>query len=349
MPASEQSFGSKLKETTAAVRFSHAKFGARRALKRSERDRAAETFHADGSSLSASKRIIDTRDPAYKAVTGVISRAKRYWRDMTVPYPERGIRLIRRDRIAEFNGKLREFKTELREAADALHAAYDALCQSAQTSLGELFSVGDYPSIIGDEFSIEWDFPTIEAPEYLKTLNPALYEAEQAKVDARFNDAVMLAEQAFTAELHGLVSNLLERLKPDATGEQKVFRDKSVTNLKEFFDRFKEMSTGSNPALVQLVNQAQAALRGEGDQLINPTDLRNSADLQTQIANSLGSVAEVLDTLLVAKPTRSIVLEDEPASTEPASTEPTSSDEQADESQADQSHDSEEETESESA
>lgn len=314
MPGAEQSFGSKLKETTAAVRFSHAKFGARRALKRSERDRAAATFHAEGASLSASKRIIDTRDPAYKAVTAVISRAKGYWRDMSVPYPERGIRLIRRDRLEEFNIKMREFKNELREAVNQLNTAYEALCQSSQSSLGDLFSVSDYPAIIGDEFSIQWDFPTIGAPEYLKTLNPALYEAEQAKVDARFNDAVMLAEQAFTAELHGLVGNLLERLKPDATGEQKIFKDKSVTNLKEFFDRFKEMSTGSNPALVQLVNQAQAALRGEGENLINPTDLRNSADLQTQIANSLGSVSEVLDTLMVIKPARSIVLdEDEPA------------------------------------
>lgn len=311
MPGQEPSFGSKLKETTAAVRFSHAKFGARRALTRSQRDQAATTFHAEGSSLSASKRIIDTRDPAYKAVTGVISRAKSYWRDMSVPYPERGIRLIRRDRLAEFNSKMREFKTELRTAVAALHEAYNALCQSAQESLGELFSVGDYPSIIGDEFSIDSDIVTIGAPEYLKTLNPALYAAEQAKVDARFQEAVTLAEQAFTAELHGLVGHLLERLKPDATGEQKIFKDKAVTNLKEFFDRFKDMSTGSNPALVELVNQAQAALRGEGDNLINPVDLRNSADLQTQIANSLGSVAEVLDTLMVVKPARSIVLEEE--------------------------------------
>lgn len=309
-------FGEQLKQTTAAVRFSHAKFGARRALKKSERDRAAATFQAEGASLSASKRIIDTRDPAYKAVTVVISRAKSYWRDMTVPYPERGIRLIRRDRLEEFNRKMREFKTELRSAVNALHDAYEALCQSAQQSLGELFSVADYPSIIGDEFSIEWDFPTIGAPEYLKTLNPALYEAEQAKVDARFNEAVTLAEQAFTAELHGLVGHLLERLKPDATGEQKVFRDKAVTNLAEFFDRFKEMSTGSNPALAQLVHQAQAALRGEGGNLVNPSDLRNSADLQTQIANSLGSVAEVLDTLMVVKPARSIVLEDDPPAEE---------------------------------
>lgn len=310
----EQSFGSKLKETTAAVRFSHEKFGARRALTRSQRDTAASSFHADGASLSASKRIIDTKDPSYKAVTGVISRAKGYWRDMTVPYPERGVRLIRRDKIAAFNAKMTEFKNELRDAANELHAAYDALCVSAREQLGDLFSVEDYPAVLKDEFSIEWDYPTIGAPDYLKTLNPALYEAEQAKVEARFNDAVMLAEAAFTEELHGLVGNLLERLKPDANGEQKVFRDKSVTNLAEFFEKFKEMSTGANPALAALVGQAQAALRGEGaGGLINPTDLRNSADLQTQIAQSLGSVAEVLDTLLVPKPSRSIVLDDEPA------------------------------------
>ena len=54
----------------------------------------------EGQFLSAGKKLLDTRHPAFKAVTGVRSRLLAYWKGMTLPYPEPGIRLIRQADIA---------------------------------------------------------------------------------------------------------------------------------------------------------------------------------------------------------------------------------------------------------
>ena len=57
-------------------------------------------------------------------------------------------------------------------------------------------------------------------------------------MQSRFNEAVQLAEQAFTEELTRLVEHLSERLSGQQDGKPKAFRDTAITNLTEFFQRF---------------------------------------------------------------------------------------------------------------
>jgi hypothetical protein len=76
-------------------------------------------------------------------------------------------------------------------------------------------------------------------------------------VQSRFDEAVRLAEEAFTAELAKLVSHLTERLSGTDDGRQKVFRDSAVENLTEFFQRFHDLNVRSSEQLDQLVSQAQ--------------------------------------------------------------------------------------------
>ena len=46
---------------------------------------AAETFGAEGQYLSAAKKLLDTRDPAYKAVTAIRGQAVALWKGMSLP------------------------------------------------------------------------------------------------------------------------------------------------------------------------------------------------------------------------------------------------------------------------
>jgi hypothetical protein len=57
-----------------------------------------------------------------------------------------------------------------------------------------------------------WDFPSVEPPPYLQRLSPELYRQECERARARFDEAIRLAEAAFTEELARLVEHLTERL-----------------------------------------------------------------------------------------------------------------------------------------
>jgi hypothetical protein len=136
----------------------------------------------------------------------------------------------------------------------------------------------------------------------LRQLSPQLYEQEAQRVAARFEEAVQLAEQAFTDELSRLISHLTERLSGSDDGKPKVFRDSVVENLREFFERFRHLNVRSSQQLDELVGQAQRIVRG-----VQPQTLRDNLDLRQEIAAQLSGVQSVLDGLLVDRPRRNIL------------------------------------------
>lgn len=292
----------RLRTSMAAVRVSISWFGTRKTLTAEQKSQAAESFGAEGAFLSAGKKLLDTSHPAFKAVTSVRNRVISYWKGVSLPFPEPGIRLIRQHDIAAFDVHLTSLKAELDEAVWRLDEHFAELKSAARERLGRLFNAADYPDSLAGLFRIEWVFPSVEPPNYLRELSPELFRQEQARVAARFEEAVRLAEEAFTAELAKLVSHLSERITGQEDGKPKIFRDSAVENLKEFFDRFKLLNVRSNEQLDELVAQAQRVIRG-----VEPHALRDSADLRQRVATQLSGVQSVLDGLLVDRPRRNIL------------------------------------------
>jgi hypothetical protein len=286
----------------AAVRLSFTWFGVRKSLSAEQKSQAADTFGAEGNYLSAGKKLFDTSHPAFRAVTAVRSRAVSLWRGMSMPYPEPGIRLIRQDDVSIFDVQMTSLRTELQEAVMQLDEHFSELKTAARERLGRLYNSADYPESLRGLFKLEYDFPAVEPPDYLRQLSPALYEQEKARVAARFDEAVQLAEEAFTSELARLVSHLTERISGQDDGKPKIFRDSAIVNLTEFFQRFGQLNVRSNEQLDDLVAQAQQVVRG-----VEPQALRDSASLRQHVATQLAGVQSVLDGLLVDRPRRNIL------------------------------------------
>jgi hypothetical protein len=133
-------------------------------------------------------------------------------------------------------------------------------------------------------------------------LSPGIYREEQERVARRFEEAVRLAEQAFLEEFGRLVAHLSERLTAGADGERKVFRDSAITNLTEFFGRFRHLDVGSSAQLDELVAEAQRLVQG-----VSPQSLRTNSDLRQQVAGRLGQVQARLDGMLVDAPRRRLI------------------------------------------
>lgn len=286
----------------AAVRVRFSWFGVRKSLSPEQKSRAADSFGAEGKFLSAGKRLFDTTHPAFKAVTTVRSRVVSYWKGVSLPYPEPGIRLIRQDAIEAFDQQMIEFRAELQESVGKLERQYDELRRSARTRLGDLYCEADYPATLGSQFGIEHEFVSVEPPDYLQQLNPSLYKTECRRMQARFEEAAEMAEQAFTEELSKLVDHLAERLAGNEDGKPKVFRDSAVENLGTFFSRFRDLSIGSSQELEDLVARAEQVVRG-----IEPQQLRDDSTMRERVAGQLSAVQASLDGMLVERPRRNIL------------------------------------------
>jgi hypothetical protein len=302
LPSASHLAAERLRSLMAAVRLSFVWLGVRKTLTQEQKSQAADTFGAKGEYLSAAKKLLDTSHPAFRSVSSVKSRIVAYWRGISLPYPEPGIRLIRQDDISTFTVQLTTLQAELADAVEALSNQYQELKSAARQRLGRLFNSADYPDTLVGLFEASYDFPSVEPPDYLRRLSPQLFAEEARRVSARFEQAVQLAEQAFTEELSRLVSHLTERLSGSEDGKPKVFRDTAVENLREFFERFRHLNVRSSQQLDELVSQAQQVVRG-----VQPQQLRDDTSLRQQIATQLSSVQSVLDGLLVDRPRRSIL------------------------------------------
>jgi hypothetical protein len=292
----------RLRESCAAVRVSFTWFGVRKALTNEQKSQAAEPFGAEGEYLSACKKLLDTKHEAFKAVTAVRGKVRAHWKSLTLPFPEPGMRLIRQEEVEGFNQQMGGYRDELGMAVRELEGHYTELQRTASRRLGNLFNPSDYPPSLVGLFDVEWDFPNVEPPEYLRQLNPAIYEQERQRVVSRFDEAVRLAEQAFISELAKLIEHLTERLSQNGDGEPKIFRDTAITNLTEFFQRFRQLNVRSNADLDALVERAQGIVNG-----VQPQALRDNDSLRQHIATQLSQVQSVIDGMLVDRPRRSII------------------------------------------
>jgi HAMP domain-containing protein len=300
--ATTASAAQRLRTAFAAVRVSFTWLGVHKTLSTDQKAQAAESFGAEGQYLSAAKKLLDTSHEAYQPVSSVRNQIVSYWKGLSLPYPEPGVRLIKQDEVQALNERMGQFREELNAAVENLDRHFESLKAAARERLGSLYNPSDYPASLTGLFAVEWDFPSVEPPEYLLRLNPHLYQQERERISARFDEAVKLAEEAFISEFSKLVSHLTERLSSGAEGERKIFRDTAITNLTEFFQRFKSLNVRSSTDLDRLVETARQTLQGA-----DPNIVRNSSSLRQHITSQLSSVQASLDQMLVDQPRRRIL------------------------------------------
>ena len=297
-----QTASARLRENFSACRLQFKWLGTSKALSADQKSQAADSFGADVESISAGKRLIDVKHDAWKGLTSIKSQATKYWKENSLPYPETGIRLIRQDRIEDFDATFEDYRAQLEAGVRMFDEQFAEIKEAARIRLGSLFDATDYPSSLENEFRIDWCFPSVNPPDWMKRLNPEVYAEQARRVAQRFDEAVQLAESAFIEELDKLVNHLAERLGGDDGGRPRIFRDSAVTNMGDFLTRFRELNIRSNEQLDELVGRCESLMRG-----VQPQSLRDNDGLRRSLSTNLASVQSSLDQLIVDSPRRRIL------------------------------------------
>lgn len=300
--ATVEQTASDLRQTMGAVKLSFSWLGTQRKLSDAQTKQAADTFHAATDLVTASKRLIDTKNTTYRVLTTLKSQASAYWRSMTLPYPQEGVRLIKQVDIGAFEARMREYKEQLVVAAANLQLEYEAIKVAAREKLGDLYNPNDYPPSLEGVFDLRWEYPPVEPPNYLMTFNPELYQQEQQRVQHRFETAVVMAENAFAEQLQDMIAHLIERLTDEPDGTKKKFQNSAIENFKEFYDNFRQMNIRSNAQLDTLIQRATDIVSG-----VDVKDLRKNNNLRQNLTQQMGEVKTALDSLITNAPRRRVL------------------------------------------
>ena len=106
----------RLRRIAAAVRVSLHWWGTHRSLTAQQKEEVSAGYAAYARFLTAGKRILDVRHEAFRRLTSVRTRIVNYWRGLTLPYTEPGVRLLRQADVPAFMHTLEGFREELTEA-----------------------------------------------------------------------------------------------------------------------------------------------------------------------------------------------------------------------------------------
>lgn len=272
-------------------------YGLRTSLTDDQKSTAAASFKAKKKSISASKKKIDpNKHKEYRDLTSLKGEMQKYWQRNSLPYPEDGIRLIRISKINDFVERMESYQGEIRGATLKLDQVRTEIVNEARKDLGDLFSEGDYPQTFQNEFSVQWDFPSLTPPAHL---DPNIYEAEMQKIRARISEAGEMMEEAFMAEFAKTVDKLVNSLNGLEDGTVKRFHDSNVTNLTSFFENFENLNVGCSEDLENLISQAKNAVAGK-----TVDELKTGSDVRKGVAETMGNIFSQLEDMMESAPAR---------------------------------------------
>lgn len=277
--------------------------GASKVMGRGIRETMASAVEAEESSITASKRLYNSRIECIREINALKSKIREFWLEMSLPYVEPGIRLIKADEVEEFNHRMGVWAGLLKTAAERVQEMREVIIQDAKERLGKAFDPSNYPQDLSASFGLEWCLPEIAPPEYLAIKHPEIHQQEKEKFEAKMQEAVELAEEMFLAELKELVERLKGKLVPDADGREKKFHQTTITGFQEFFEKFQNLYIGDGEELENLVAQTKEVLAG-----VDAKDLKKSKVMQEDVLKGLKEVELNLTTLVVKKPRRALKL-----------------------------------------
>lgn len=179
-----------------------------------QKETTAQVFDADAGSIFASTRLLDLNHPAIKKVRKARGKIERLHKDRTLPYPEPGIRLIKRDKLQRFRDELEPMMEELNAANEELQRAHSEILAMSRAKANRLFREDKFP--LNLRHLVILDYPSIQVDKHLQELAPDIYARERAAAEARLQESITM----FETELIEAFLVISQRLSENLNGVQ---------------------------------------------------------------------------------------------------------------------------------
>lgn len=289
-----------LREKFGGVALSFKWMGVEKKADIKEASEVAGLLQASTSSVKVAKVLLDTKDKDYKKLTSIKNKLRSLWVDSTLPWIEPGVRLMNKGLLEEFQKhQFEPQKLAMQAAVEDLAKRWSEVLEEAPKRLGKLYNPLDYPTSPLGLFDCALSFPNLEPPGYLP---PEVFEQQSKQVAKQFEQALKVGEAMLAEELQKLVDNLADRLKPDADGKPKAFKEASVQGVYDFFEKIKGLGMGSSQELEAAIGKVKDTLKG-----CSAKDLKGfSADTKNSIGAQLAKVSESLTSSVQSLPRRKI-------------------------------------------
>lgn len=289
--------GQGVAEQTVILSLSLGKVTNRRKLKS---DTETVDTEIDRDMLHLSVDLFDA--PEQKRCQKFLTALKANIGNYTVPsFFRGGMYLVKMEAVEHVDMMIEKAIEDFKPIVQAFADVVDQRRDESRARLKGAFDVRHYPTreqvIAG--YRIEKRWLTMSTPQSLKQISASFFEREKAKAEESIKTATSEITKLLAVEAKKLTAHLVERLSPGADGKPKIFRDSAVSNISEFLATFNLRNIGGSEELNSQISKIRQLLNG-----VDPEALRTNETLKESVSSGFKQVAEELDKLVVARPTR---------------------------------------------
>ena len=214
-----------------------------------------------------------------------------------------GTYLLSVESITKAEEVIEEWKPKFETAVVRFLDKYEDIVQASMRELGPQANSNDYKSAdqVKKDCYVEYSYMSVGIPDNLASSRPDIFQREKAQAVKAWTDAAEEIRMAPRIILRELISHLMDKLKDGPDGKKKVLRTSAITKIKEYIEDFPARDIANDVELRNYVEEIRRVMAG-----ITQQRLKNDEDTRDRVLYRLEEAKQVLDTMIVDAPSRSI-------------------------------------------
>ena len=276
----------------------------RKKINRNKMDKDLGMLVRDLKKVSDSSAVRVNKSLFTKACTDEFMRVyndgSKYFYRVTLPWDDRGWRLLGIELFESFRKSMKKFTKDYRTKVLDFIEKMGANIEDAKLMLGEAFNPDDYKFIapngsidqeyLLDQFSFEVEYNTVTDGNDLRA---SLTEDDREIIADQINKQALekfqKANEHIIQSLHDCVFAIHERLCQD----ENVFRDTLITNLDDLCDLIPKMNIAGDTTINELVAEAKVKITKWDAQT-----LRDVPGLRKEVSDEAGKILKDMKGLI---------------------------------------------------
>lgn len=222
---------------------------------------------------------------AVKAHTAAIRFAHR---QSTLPWSESGLRLVTNAEYIDYHRNITGMINEFHKLVEQLLDAYQWEVASAQTKLGDLFDINEYPAVdvLRRKFRVSLSYmPLPTAGDFRLDIGNDAQEVLRDQYEAHYNNQITKAMADLWQRLLEPLQNMSSRLAYGHGDTPTGFRDTLVSNVEEIAALMKTCNIAGDADMEQIRQDIVHTLRG-----VTADGLRHDPYLRSQTKSRVDSI-----------------------------------------------------------
>lgn len=215
-------------------------------------DTVATKYKANSAFINASKRIYESA--TLKNLNRTINDMRREHYRLTLPWTDRGDRLLPTETSVEYFKKMNNFEDEINKLKRALAEEFEGRVQDMEKELGDLFDRSDYPQAgeIADRFGVEVESkPVPEAADIrLRSLSKEMKE----KLNRQFEEKIQEGMSTAVRSIYERIEERLRHMSEELDKDKPKFHETMLEKMHDLADLVPRLNVSQDKELDTLAD-----------------------------------------------------------------------------------------------